>query len=149
MEEVKKKRRRNAFDRIVLTSETQDVLTRMMAEVADVTNGMVNLQGRELANFLIQTRCQPLTHNEVTDLRAKFFDDSKAATWMVNQIREARANGESVDLAELIKKLQMQSVVAKTLSRRVSKARNEKQPDAPRVENEGSAKPDQTRLDLK
>jgi hypothetical protein len=130
MEELKKKRRRNSFDRIVLSEETQTILAGLISEIAEATNGMVKLHGRELANFLIQTRCQSLSTDEVAQLRAKYFDEAKAANWMVSQIRSAKTRGEKVDLEELIKIIQMQSVDKKPRVNRSSKKSKMFSPDA-------------------
>ena len=131
MDEVKKKRKRNAFDRIVLNPESQAALTKLIAEVSEATNGLLKLQGREIANFLIQSRSQSLSAKEISEIRAKYFDDGKAANWMMNQIREARSNGESVDLEELFKKVRMHSVEGNPRSERASKPRKTKTPEAP------------------
>lgn len=136
MEEVKKRRKRNAFDRIVLSQESQNVLTKLIAEVSESSNGLLNLHGREIANFLIQSRSQSLTTKELAEIREKYFDDTKAANWMVNQIREARSQGESVDLETLIKKLRMQSVEKKQHSTKASKPRKPKGQDAPGLQTE-------------
>lgn len=67
MEEMKKKRKRNAFDRIVLSSESQAALSNLITEVSEATNGLLKLQGREIANFLIQSRSHSLSPKELSD----------------------------------------------------------------------------------
>lgn len=57
---------------------------------------------------------------------------------MVNQIREARSNGESVDLEELFKKVRMQSVEQKPRATKAPKAQKSKTAEAPKVETEGA-----------
>lgn len=138
MEENKKSRKKNAFDRIVLTPETQAIISKLISEVSDATNGLLKLHGRDIANFLIQSRCQTFDSDELASLRNKYFDDAKAANWMVNQIREARSHGESVDLEELFKKVRMQSVEPNPRATKSSKPRNRKTQDAPRPESEVS-----------
>jgi hypothetical protein len=138
MNEIKKSRKRNAFDRIVLTPETQAILAKLISEVSDTTNGLLNLHGRDVANFLIQARCHSFDSSELACLRTRYFDDVKAAKWMVNQIREARSNGDSVDLEELFKKVRMQSVETKPSAKKASRPRKPKTQDAPQSESEVS-----------
>ena len=96
--------------RIVLAPATQNQIKIMAADIEQATQGMVTIPLRELANFILQVRCGPLSAEEMSELRSRYFDEMKALNWVRTQVQEARTRGESVDLAELLKKVQMQSV---------------------------------------
>ena len=114
MENEFKKRRSNVGDRIVLTDATQAHLKRHCNEIAELTNGMVKIPLRDLANFLLQARSYPINATELLDLRQKYFDEVKALQWALSEMKQSRARGETVKLNEILKKVQMQSVGEKS-----------------------------------
>ena len=135
MEEINKKRKSNVLERIVLSLESQAELTKRISEVREITNGMLNLSGRAIANFLIEERNSPFTSEELGRLKAKYFDDARAANWVVSEIQSAKKRGEKPDVAALLEKLQMQSVEQKPRSERLPRKR-EKQSRIPAAIND-------------
>ena len=132
MEEVKKKRRSNSVDRIVLAPESQTVLKQISELVAESTQGMLQIPLRELANFVIQRQSPVLTESELAELRAKYSDDVKIYKWAWEQARRAKIQGQTVDHSLLQKIIQMQSVDGKPCSKKLlGGAKRTKRPAPP------------------
>lgn len=106
--EEKKKRTASVKDRVVISNESLCILKRLTAQIAEQTNGMLCIQNRELTNFLIQERGGDISADELTKLRARYFDDLKAMKWVVDELRKAKSKSEDADLLSLLKQAQVQ-----------------------------------------
>lgn len=131
MDEVKKKRRSNSVDRIVLSAESQALLKQLNEFIAKETQGMLQIPIRELANYILQKQNPQLTENDIIELRAKFSDDVKVYKWAWDQARKAKTQGQIVDHKSLQKIIQMQSVEGKPRAVRVPRERKVKTQAAP------------------
>lgn len=139
MNEEKRKRRTNAADRIVLSSETQAQLKAWDAQIQAETNGMVSVPYRELANFILQIRNAPITATEMSEIRARYFDEMKALKRAMDDVRDLRARGEKVDLNDVLKKIQMRGVEENRASQRAPRARKSKAQVPPNMSEPGHA----------
>jgi hypothetical protein len=126
MEEVKKKRRSNSVDRIVLSVESQALLKQLNEFVSNETQGMLQIPIRELANYVLQKQNPEFTESDIAELRARFSDDVKVYKWAWDQARKAKVQGQSVDHKSLQKIIQMQSVEGKPRALRVPRERKNK-----------------------
>ncbi len=126
----KKKRNPNNSERIVLAAETQRQLKRHAQQIEEDTDGIFSVPARELANFLLQVRSTALTETELLQLRERFFDKIKALKWATDQLQLAKARGEELDFAQVLKKIQPRSVSEKRLRTR-SMARTKSNRDSP------------------
>ncbi len=131
MVESKKSRRSNTVDRIVLQDATQTQLKMWADQIQLDTNGSVSIPLRELANFVIQVRCSPITATEMDMIRDRYFDPIKTLQATMEEVRERRARGEKVDLGEMLKKFQMHSVAENRGAHRLPRARKTKVAAAP------------------
>ncbi|CAN5416843.1 hypothetical protein BH10BDE1_BH10BDE1_27940 [soil metagenome] len=104
----KKKRAASVKDRVVIANESLCILKRLTEQIAEQTNGMLRIQNRELTNFLIQERGGDISADELTKLRARYFDDLKAMKWVVDELRKAKSKSEDADLLSLLKQAQVQ-----------------------------------------
>lgn len=124
----------NNTERIVLRKEEQQKLEVWINELNNKFDGMIRLTKSDLANFLIRQHADSLSEGEVLRLEAEHYDEVRWLNWALGKIREAKRQGLSLTLDELIAKRRSQAPVktpAEKLARKSTpkKANKETSPD--------------------
>lgn len=124
----------NNTERIVLRKEEYQKLELWINELNTKFDGMIRLTKSDLANFLIRQHAESLSEVEVSVLEAEHYDEVRWLNWALGKIREAKRQGLSLTLDELIAKRRSQASVktpAEKLGRKSTpkKANKETSPD--------------------
>ncbi len=88
-------------DRVTLSSEALTRLGAWMHEVAGHLKGN-RVTRNDLVNFLILSRPPHLSEQEISELAKRNFDQIRFTEWALQQLKEARAQGKEVSLAEIV-----------------------------------------------
>lgn len=118
-------------DRIVLDKESVELLAQISAQVEDAFGGVIKLTQKELANFVLQNRAQPLTQAELKGIKDQYFDDVRAAQWALQKLKMAKEEGRDLSLSEVMAMIQT-PVVSEKRPRKVDaekRKKKEKHPD--------------------
>lgn len=84
-------------DRITLPPSALEKLSRWIDLLHNKSAG-IKVTRSDLVSWLISSHSENLSTNEISDLENKFFDNLKYAKWAVNEIKEAKARGEILNL---------------------------------------------------
>lgn len=127
--DMKPKRKRQVnSDRIVLDAAAVSFVRTVAAQVEEVFGGVIKLTTKEIANFILQSRTDALTANELKAIRDKYFDDVKALQWAMQKAKVAKAAGQQISLTDILAQIQM-PVVASKRTPKTPKVKSEKVPD--------------------
>jgi len=125
-----KKKRVIHQDRIVLEEQTLVLITQIKAQIDKAFGGLIKLTSKEIANFVLQVRLNPLTQTELELIKEKYFDDVRAAKWALQKIKTAKSGGETLSLLEVVEMLQT-PFAKKTRAPRLPKAKRKDSASAP------------------
>ena len=129
--EVKQKRKRQTYpDRIVLDPKSMDAIKTFANQLEEVFNGIVTLTSKDIANFILQNRCEVFSKTELDAIRNIHYDDVRAAMIAVERLKAAKAAGETLTLADVLGKMQTPSVTKKP-AREGAKMRRKKSDATP------------------
>lgn len=98
------------LDRIVLDSESVEVIKNIMSQVESQLGGLIQVSPKLIGNFLLKKRSALLTAQELGDLRAENHDVIKALKMAMAEAIKAKQNGSEVDLNVLLKNIQTPGV---------------------------------------
>lgn len=98
------------LDRIVLDSESVEVIKNIMSQVESQLGGLIQVSPKLIGNFILKKRSVFLTTQELEDLRAENHDIIKALKMAMVEAVKAKQNGSEVDLNELLKNIQTPGV---------------------------------------
>jgi hypothetical protein len=82
----------------------------------------------DLINYLLSSRSESLSENELAGLRERFFDEVQLAEWALRELKAARNRGENSTLNEILDSLK--------IARPVSRKKRTK--SAPQIHTENS-----------
>ncbi len=108
MESLKTKRAKDGAkdaevtERLSLRKEEQEKLERWVSELNAKFDGMIRLTKSDLANFLIRHHPIQLSEDEVKLIEAEHFDEMRWLNWAVSKIRDAKKQGLSLTLNDLM-----------------------------------------------
>lgn len=88
-------------DRIKVSPEVLSRLSLWNEEITGRLRG-VKLTRSDLVNFLILNHEQALSSSELKELENRYFDEVKFAQWALEELKAARARGESLSLADIL-----------------------------------------------
>ncbi len=88
-------------DRIKISPEALSRLSLWNEEITGRLRG-VKLTRSDLVNFLILNHEQALSSSELKELENRYFDEVKFAQWALEELKAARARGESLSLADIL-----------------------------------------------
>lgn len=124
--ELKTKRKRQINpDRIVLESASVETVKTIASQIENTFGGIIKLTQKEMANFLLQSRKEPLTATELMAIKDKYFDDVQAAHWALQKLKAAKESGQELTLADVLGQLQTPLVKEKRKPK-VPKVKSEK-----------------------
>lgn len=108
--ESNKKLKPKKLDRIVLDSESVEVIKNIMSQVESQLGGLIQVSPKLIGNFILKKRSALLTTQELEDLRAENHDIIKALKMAMAEAVKAKQNGSDVDLNALLKNIQTPGV---------------------------------------
>ncbi len=88
-------------DRIKLNQEALSRLTQWCDDLETRLRG-VKVTRSDLIHFLILNRKETLSDTEFEELEKIHFDEVRFAQWALEELKSARARGESRSLAEIV-----------------------------------------------
>jgi len=88
-------------DRVSLTPESLARLSSWILEAEGHLKGS-RLTKSDLVNFLIKSHSASLSERELEQLEREHFDEVRFAAWALRQIKEARAQGKELSLADVV-----------------------------------------------
>ncbi|MBI2712739.1 MAG: hypothetical protein HYX41_07805 [Bdellovibrio sp.] len=98
----KERETKNTYpDRVKISAEAIAKLNNLAEQVNSQLRG-VKLTRCELVDFLLLSHSESLSASELKDLEAKYFDEVKFAQWAVEELKRAKARGESVSFADIL-----------------------------------------------
>ena len=102
MEPIKEIKAKKAprIDRISLKPDALERLEKWASTISDRTKARVKKS--DLAQWVIMSHPPTLSEAEIVAIEKLFFDEIKYAEWILKQVREKKARGETVNLSELI-----------------------------------------------
>ena len=135
-------------ERTVLDSESVEAIKKMMIQVEQELGDTVSVTQKTMVNFIIKSRTQVLTVQELEQLKLENYDLIKALKRATDEAIKAKQNGSEIQLNEVIKLIQTPGV---NLNSSPKKPRGRKKKENTSVTSEKEAKPisgDNSQLDL-
>lgn len=93
-------------DRIVLRRVENNLLQGWISALNERFDGMIRVTKSDLANFLIRQRAENLTEGEIKLIEAELFDEVRWFNWAITKVRQAKKQGQSLSLTDLMAKRQ-------------------------------------------
>ena len=90
-------------DRIVLRKIEQQKLNAWLVMLNRKFDGMIRITKSDLANFLIRHHAESLSDKEVALIESEFYDEVRWLNWALTKIRQAKKDGLSLTLDDLMK----------------------------------------------
>lgn len=97
-------------DRVVLDLKSVEVLNILLQQVQKEIGHIVDLNQKDLVNFIIQQRSQRFSEEELSHLKSTSFDLVKTLKRVTQNAIKAKQGGTPIDLTEVLKIIQTQSV---------------------------------------
>ena len=125
------------IDRVVLDAKSVDVLNTLIEQVKKEIGHIVDLNQKDLVNFIIQQRSPKFSDDELSHLKTSSFDLVKALKRVTQEAIKAKLGGTPIDLSEVLKIIQTQSVNDLSLPKtaRGRKKKSEQSPLAAELRN--------------
>ncbi len=102
MENTKMNSKRQVHpDRITLNPEALNRVNEWLKSINTSTPG-VSLGRADLVNFVISSHAPQLSKQELKELESLHRDDVKLMAWALRTLKEARANGKSLSIEEIL-----------------------------------------------
>ncbi|MFN7903555.1 MAG: hypothetical protein ACK5P5_00075 [Pseudobdellovibrionaceae bacterium] len=132
MESLKRKLKSDSQkgDRVVLENEALIVLGKMITQIRSEFGDLIRVTQKDLINFLMTERISELSHSELQKLKSLHFDLVRALKVATTQASKAKTNGTEINLNEVLKLLQTQSVSENSSSPRTSGRKKKEKMDA-------------------
>jgi hypothetical protein len=98
-------------DRIILDPETVAVLNDMIHQVQNELGELINVNTKVIANFILQKRLNPLSKDELNQLKNENHDIIKALKKATQEAIRSRQNGCELNYEDIQKILQAPKVI--------------------------------------
>lgn len=105
-------------ERTVLDSESIDAIKKMIVQVEHELGDTVSVTQKTMVNFIIKSRSQVLSAQELDQLKAENYDLIKALKRATDEAIKAKQNGSGIQLNEVIKLIQTPSVRLESTSKK-------------------------------
>ncbi len=100
-DDQKPKLRTRHPDRVSLSPDSLNRLAGWTIDAEGHLKGS-RLTKSDLVNFLIKSHSASLSERELEELERDHFDEVRFAAWALRQIKEARAQGKDLSLADVV-----------------------------------------------
>ena len=101
LEKVATKKRINHPERVMLTPESAERIDHWNDQLSPKLSGR-RLPRAEFVNWLVKKHPPDLDDADIATLHSNHFDPVKALEWAVRKVKEAQANGESVNIHQFL-----------------------------------------------
>lgn len=105
-------------ERTVLDSESINTIKKMMVQVEQELGDTVSVTQKTMVNFIIKSRSQVLSAQELEQLKAENYDLIKALKRATDEAIKAKQNGSEIQLNEVIKLIQTPGVNVNSTSKK-------------------------------
>lgn len=133
MKDANQKKQMKSIERVTISDALKEKLSSLSDQATKALNGMASITKSDIVNLLIEEQKEVLSVLQIEKLKARHLDQVKYAYWIANQLKEARNNGESLTLEDLITKNQI--LVSSTKKQRRKKSEEKKNKTAISLEN--------------
>lgn len=133
MKDANQKKQMKSIERVTISDALKEKLSSLSDQATKALNGMASITKSDIVNLLIEEQKEALSVLQIEKLKALHLDQVKYAYWIANQLKEARNNGESLTLEDLITKNQI--FVSSTKKQRRKKSEEKKNKTAISLEN--------------
>lgn len=99
--EAKPKSKAKHPDRVTLSPESLARLAQWIGETQNQFKG-TRITKTDLVDFLILSHSAHLSERELEQLQIQHFDEVRFAAWALGQLKEARAQGKTISLSDII-----------------------------------------------
>jgi hypothetical protein len=99
-----KKDRGDNVDRIVLRCSENSKLQEWATVLNARFDGMIKVTKSDLANFLIRQHEEKLSDPEIRLIESEMFDEVRWLNWALAKVRQAKRQGQSLSLEDLMVK---------------------------------------------
>lgn len=97
--------KKSAFpDRANLTPDQSLRLEKWAEQIKEAVPWLLKVSKSDLVNFMLEKIADRLPEQTIVEINARFFDEAKWLTWATGQLRQAKANGGSLSLDDLLKR---------------------------------------------
>ncbi len=121
--EIKKRARQKHGDRILLSPDALAALKAFDTQIESAFGHAVSVSHKDKITFLMRQRGGELTADDLTQIRALYFDEVKAVEIALAELKAARASGNREKMSDVIKKLAAPHVIENKPPKRPRAAR--------------------------
>ena len=90
------------IERVTVEDQHKEKLTKLTDEANAALQGIATVTKSDVANMILGNHPDALSSAEIETLKANHVDQVKFAFWVANRLKEARANGESLSLHDIL-----------------------------------------------
>lgn len=100
----KSKKLNKVLERVTISENLKEKLSSLCNQANESLQGIATVTKSDIVNLILKNHSEILSKNEIEDLKAEHFDELRFANWLASKIRDARENGESVSLKDLLER---------------------------------------------
>ncbi len=120
-------------NRVVLSNEATDLLDCWIQQMESFCPG-IQLKRQGLVSWLVCNRDKQLSPSEMKAIKESLYDDIELATWVLKELKAAKARDEKLSLEDLLRGRSSGDVKKRTGKKRTSPHSNKEVP-----QNEGAS----------
>jgi hypothetical protein len=99
------------IDRVVLEPESVAFVKSILIQTQQALGAIVEITQKDIINFILQVRSQPLSEIELTKIRDQHFDMVKALQYATEQAKLAMTEGKEISVNDILKYIQTPIVI--------------------------------------
>lgn len=88
-------------ERASLDEQSATRIDRWLEQVVQQVPG-IKIGRSEIVRWLVTSRPEQLTGEELQQIKDQYFDEMEFALWMIRQLKDSRARGEKLSLSDLL-----------------------------------------------
>jgi hypothetical protein len=100
-------------DRVVLDPETIEVIKVISIQVQKALGELIEISIKDVVNFILQERSQPLVEAELAKIQKQKFDIVKALQYATEKAKRAKSAGKDISIDDILKYIQTPIVIEK------------------------------------
>ena len=92
---------KTVVNRVSLSINAAKRVNDWHAQIVKVHPG-IKIRKQDLVDWLIITKSEELTQDEITSLGEQHYSEVDLANWIVNQLKTAKAKGQELTVSDLV-----------------------------------------------
>lgn len=92
----------NTIERATICEQQKEKLSILAAQANDALSGVASVTKSDIVNLLLEEHPTELSEAQIEKLRSRHVDEVKYAFWIAKRLKQARANGETLTLNDLL-----------------------------------------------